>query len=673
LALAKVAVSAVDDATMDTVDAARLSSVERAIGDPTLANGSTADIGADAATTGRAVDQPLSRADCVHQILSAIISHHSVPSTLQMIADAIVALSPSKGVAIFLLSNPQFEMGADAELPKRVPPTVLAISDARTASALKEGGNEGSTTVSGSREFQAGNFPRLMQILDSGVKLCLTSSLVSGCGEIRGVFAVFDHQPELEDDPAQEMIQSLCDLARLAVEHGQLYEEVVHGAQFDRLTGLPNRLLLEDRLRQAMIVSRRQGKLLGVCRIDLDRFKPINDSLGYELGDAFLKLVSERLNQSIREIDTLAREGGDEFILLLRDLAETSDAANICHRLLKDIHAPFLLDGHSLTISASLGVSLFPAHGDTPDLLLRNADMALQTAKSAGGGRAQFYSPALGRQTRRAEEMAGALVSALSLSEFRMVYQPIYTMDKEIVAFEALLRWKHPIWGQISPLEFIPTAERSGLIIAIGDWVIDEVCRQAMKWDAAASYPVKMFANISGVQLERPDFTSKIADALERSGLAPDRLELEITESWVISDLRGAAGKLQKLRDLGIGIAIDDFGTGFASFNYLQELPLDTLKIDRSFVQRLDGSVANHSTVRAITVLAQQLGLKTVAEGVESEQQVRQLGEIGCEYMQGFFLAQPLKPEAAYSLLREQKPSRQIPLAPSGAKAALIG
>jgi diguanylate cyclase (GGDEF)-like protein len=658
---------------MDVVDATRLSAVEQAMRDPALAILSKGGTSADTAKTAEsAADQPLSRADYVHQILSAIISHHPVPLTLQMIADSIVTLSPSKGVAVFLLSNPQLEMGTDAELPKRVPPTVLAISDARTLAVLKKGGDADSTAVSGSREYPAANFPGLMQILDSGVKLCLTSSLVSGCGEIRGVFAVFDHRPELEDDPAQEMIQSLCDLARLAVEHGQLYEEVIHGAHFDRLTGLPTRLLLEGRLRQAMIVSRRQGKLLGVCRIDLDRFKTINDSLGYEFGDTFLKLVSDRLNQSIREIDTLAREGSDEFIILLRDLAETSDAANICHRLLKDLGAPFLLDGHSVTMSVSLGVSIFPEHGDTADLLLRNADMALQTAKSAGGGRAQFYSPALGRQTRRAEEMAGALVSALALSEFRMVYQPIYTMDKEIVGFEALLRWKHPTWGQISPLEFIPTAERSGLIVAIGDWVIDEVCRQAMKWDAAATYPVKMFANVSGVQLERPDFTSKIADALERSGLPPDRLELEITESWVISDLRGAAGKLQKLRDLGIGIAIDDFGTGFATFNYLQELPLDTLKIDRSFVQRLDGSVAHLSTVRAIAVLAQQLGLKTVAEGVESEQQVRQLGEIGCEFMQGFFLAQPLKPDAALSLLRKQKPSRQTPLAPSPAKAALI-
>jgi diguanylate cyclase (GGDEF)-like protein len=633
---------------MDSVDATR-SNAEQAIGDRTLATGLTTGIGADVA-----------KADYVHQILSAIISHNPVPSTLQRIADAIVALSPSKGVAIFLLSNPQFPMEAEAGLPERVPATLLAISDARTAATLREGGDEVATAVSASREYLAGNFPGLLQILDSGVKLCLSSPLVSGSGEIGGVFVVFDHQPELVDETAQEMIESLCDLARLAVEHGQLYQEVVLGAQFDRLTGLPTRLLLEDRLRKAMIVARRQGKLLAVCRIDLDRFKPINDSLGCERGDAFFKLVSERLNLSIREIDTLAREGSDEFILLLRDLAETPDAAHICDRVLKDLSAPFLLDGHSLTMNASVGISLFPAHGDTADLLLRNADMALQAAKSAGGGRAQFYSPALGRQTRRAEEMAGALVRALALSEFRMVYQPIYTMDKEIVGFEALLRWKHPTWGQISPLEFIPTAERSGLIVAIGDWVIDEVCRQAMEWNAAAVDPVRMFANVSGVQLERPDFTAKIADALDRSGLAPDRLELEITESWVISDLRGAAGKLQKLRDLGIGVAIDDFGTGFATFNYLQELPLDTLKIDRSFVQRLDGTVANLSTVRAITVLAQQLGLKTVAEGVESEQQIRQLGEIGCELMQGFFLAQPLKPEAAYSLFRKQKTSLAV-------------
>jgi EAL domain-containing protein (putative c-di-GMP-specific phosphodiesterase class I) len=260
----------------------------------------------------------------------------------------------------------------------------------------------------------------------------------------------------------------------------------------------------------------------------------------------------------------------------------------------------------------------------------------------------------LGQETRRASDMLEALGHSVAQAQFRIAYQPIYTMDREIMGFEALLRWKHPRWGQITPLEFIPLAEKSGLIISIGDWVIDEVCRQAMEWKAAGALPAKIFANISGVQLAHPDFAWKIAKALERSGLPPERLELEITESWVISDLSGAAGKLRQLRDLGVGVAIDDFGTGYSTFNYLQELPLDTLKIDRSFIHRLDGSAANLSTVRAIIGLAQQLGLKTVAEGVETEQNLSQLREIGCDLMQGFFLASPMEPKDACSLFMQQ-------------------
>jgi diguanylate cyclase (GGDEF)-like protein len=604
--------------------------------------------------TGTAASELPGKPRYAHQILSAIISHDTLPSIMQMIADAFVVLCPANGVAIFSLSGSQFHLEAEAGLPQRVSEGLDCAS------------------VSGSQEKPAWNSPPLGQILDCGVKLCQASPLLSASGEARGTFTVFDRQQGLLDDTTRDTIGNLSDLARLAMEHSQLYQEVLRGAQYDRLTGFPNRLVLEDRLRQAMVNAMRQGTLLGVCSIDLDRFKRINDTLGQEVGDAFFKLVSERLKLSIREVDTLARYGSDRFVLSLRDLAKTSDAANICRRLLESLRMPFVVEGHSLVITASIGISIFPDHGETADLLVRNADMALLAAKRAGGNQAQTYSRALGRTTRRASEMVDALVSAVAQSQFRMVYQPIYTMDKEIAGFEALLRWNHPTWGQINPLEFIPTAESSGLIVAIGDWVIDEVCRQAMEWNAAAVRPVKMFANVSGVQLERPDFSSKIADALERSGLAPRRLELEITESWIISDLRGAAGKLQKLRDLGIGIAIDDFGTGNATFNYLQELPLDTLKIDRSFVHRLDGSAAARSTVRAIAMLAQELGLKTVAEGVECEQQIRQLEEIGCELMQGFFLARPLEPEAACLLLsKEQQASPRLKVAKKRVPAEL--
>jgi diguanylate cyclase (GGDEF)-like protein len=589
-----------------------------------------------------------------HQILSAIINHHAVPSTLQMVADTFVSLCPSKGIAIFVLSGARFQIEAEAGLPKRLPVALLPEPLVPPATAL---------SASPLRGLSASSFPALGQILNSGVTLCLALPLTSGSGEPRGAFAVFDRTPGPLDEATRETIQSLCDLARLAIEHGQFYQQVVRGWQVDWLTGLPNQPMLADRLRQGMVTAQRQGELLAVCCIGLDRFQQINDGLGHELGDALLKLISERINLSIRERDTLARQGGDQFLLVLRNLSEAVDAVRICQRLLHDLRQPFLLEGHPVTINASIGISLFPDHGNTAELLLRRADMALQASKRAGGDGTKIYSPALGLRSQRASEMAGALLDALAKSQFRMVYQPIFAADGEIVAFEALLRWQHPTWGPVSPPEFIPTAEKSGLIVPIGDWVIDEVCRQALEWNAHLR-PIKMFANVSGVQLERPDFSSKIANVLKRSGLAPDRLELEITESWIISDLQGAAGKLQQLRDLGIGVALDDFGTGYAAFDYLQELPLDTLKIDRSFIRRLDGPLANLATVRAMTILARQLGLKTVAEGVESEDQVRQLGAIGCDFMQGFLLGRPLKPEAAGLLLRnQQRPASLLHLA----------
>jgi diguanylate cyclase (GGDEF)-like protein/PAS domain S-box-containing protein len=587
-----------------------------------------------------------------NQIFAAIVGHHSLQSTMQMLADAFVALHPGSSIAIFLGSGEPFHLAAEAGLPNRLPRVVSPRLPANADSGQSR--NLGGTVFSGPRDDTTGNAPVLREILESGVKLCLASPLISGSGEARGTVAIFDRHLGLLDDRMRETMQSVCSLARLAIEHRQLYDEVVHRAQYDRLTGLPNRFLLEDRLKQAMVIARRQGTLVGVCCIDLDRFKQVNDSLGHEFGDAFFKAVSERLRTSVREIDTLARGGGDEFILALRDLGETSDAVRICQRLLKELSAPILVDGRSLTITASIGISMYPDHGDTAGLLLRNADMALQAAKRAGRGQELVYWPALGQENRRVAEMVEALVTAITQAQFRIAYQPIYTMNKEIVAFEALLRWKHPKWGHISPLQFIPIAEETGLIVPIGDWVIEEVCRQAMEWQAEGVPAVKIFANVSGVQLERPDFSSKIAETLERSGLAADRLELEITESWIISDLRGAAAKLQQLRDLGIGIAIDDFGSGNSTFSYLHELPLDTLKIDRSFIHCLDGSAANLSTVRTIKALAQQLGLKTVAEGLETETQLEQLREIGCELVQGFYLARPLAPQAASALLRGQ-------------------
>jgi diguanylate cyclase (GGDEF)-like protein len=586
------------------------------------------------------------------KIFTAIIGHHSLSSTLQLIAEAFVALCPSKAIAILLLAGEQFEVGAEAGLPKR---PVGSASPVSKAGAQFE--HLGRMAILGFHDSGARSCPAFCEIMESGVKLCLALPLIAASEDATGGVAVFDHDQGLLDDPARDAIQSVCDLARLAVAHWQLYDEVIHLAQYDLLTGLPNRFLLEDRLGQAMVSATGKGSLIAVCCLDLDCFKQIINCLGREFGNASVKAVSERLQASIREIDILGRLDGNEFVLVLCDLTQPSHAANICNRLIKDLTVPLVVDGHSMTITASIGVSVFPLHGDTADLLMRNADMAVQAAKRASRGHVQVYSPALGRETRRGAEMAEALIPAVAQGQFRLAYQPIYTMDREIAGFEALLRWKHPKWGRIRPAEFIPIAERTGLVVDIGDWVIAEVCRQAMEWDAAGVPQVKMFVNVSGVQLGRANFGPKVAEALERSGLAPGRLELEITESWIIADLREVAGKLRKLRNLGIGIAIDDFGTGHSTFSYLEALPLDTIKIDRSFIHRLDGSAVNLFTIRAITGLARQLGLKTVAEGVENEEHLIQLSEIGCDLVQGFFLARPRKPQTAGQLLKRQQTS----------------
>ena len=588
------------------------------------------------------------RSIALAEIVSAIIRHEPLPAIMQKIADTFATLHPGRGIAVFLKAGTQFRLEAEAGLPPR--------QRMERPRQLTNPGNEPAPTPALREILTAG----LDLDADTGIDLCIAAPLLSSTQELRGVIGVFADGGKPLEEAEQAAVRSLCELGRLALEHSLLWNEVVHRSQYDPLTGLPNRLLLEDRLLQAMTAAKRQGSLVGVCCLDLDRFKQINDTLGHDLGDQSFKKLSERLQDGVREIDTLARHGGDEFLLALRDLTEVSDIESVCIRLLKELSAPLQIGDHSLTITGSMGISIYPLHGDTPDLLLRNADLAMQAAKRDGRGLVKVYSPGLGRQTRRAAELVEELVTAVAKQHFRIAYQPIFTPDRTIMGFEALLRWKHPKWGQISPREFIPLAEQSGLIVPMGDWVIEEVCRQAIAWQNAGIPPAKMFANISGVQLQLPDFASKIAQTLERTGLAPDLLELEITESWIISDLPGAACKLQKLRDLGIGIAIDDFGAGYSTFNYLQELPLDTLKVDRSFVQRLDGSPANLATVRAIRNLAQQLGLKTVAEGVESEQHLQQLTALGFELMQGFFLSRPLKPQAACFLLKKQRRSSAL-------------
>ena len=555
-------------------------------------------------------------------IFSAILSNQALLPTLRMLADAFVARYPNKAIAILLRGEGQLFLEAEAGWPERPLHSGPVSSDFRELTA-------------------------------PGFELCFETSLLSAAGEDWGAIAAFDLEGGELNDAIRGTIQRVCDLACVAIEHQHLYQEVTIHAAPGNQGASASRLFLEKCLRPALQLARQRGKIIAVGYLDLDRLKQISGSLGQEYAQPLIHAVAHRLNQCLRDVDIPLRYGNDGFLFALCELNEPSEAEDICHRLLRELHTPFRIKDHLLATTASIGISLFPAHGDTASLLLRHADIALQAVKQADRGGMLLYSPAMGRQSRRDAQIPGALLQAIQEQQFHIDYQPIFTARKQLAGFEALLRWKHPEWGFIGPLEFIPIAERSGLIVPIGDWVIWEVCRQAVAWGGAGLPRIRFFVNVSGVQLERSDFSAKIATALRNSGLPPDRLELEITESWVISDLKGAANKLLTLRDLGIGIAIDDFGTGYSTFNYLQELPLDTIKIDRSFIHRLDGRDDRPSAVRAITGMAQHLGLKIVAEGVETPEQEAELQEMGCDLMQGFGLSRPLPPEEAVGLLKK--------------------
>ncbi len=585
-------------------------------------------------------------------IFLAITGYVALEATLAMAARAFVALEPCRSIAFFLRTGPGLRLLAKADVPG------LQQHFTSDPEEGMDGPMEGVCIRAAEERREillkhcAGKHEtgRCEEANETCSNQLLARPLVSGSGQVLGVVAILDSGGE-PLEPDQESFGSVCDLVRLAIEHAQLHAELVRQSQYDHLTGLPNRLLLEDRLEQAILQAKRHGRQVGVCFLDLDRFKQINDALGHSAGDSFLQHVAALLSKNVREIDTVARQGGDEFILILPDLGGETEAKQICARILSCLRERVLVGKHTLAPSASIGISMYPADGESGPVLLQNADTALYAAKRSGKDRAHQYESKLGAKVQRDVELGNALRFALERNQFSVVYQPLYTMDRQVKGFEALLRWNHPELGPVSPGQFIPLAEETGLIVAIGEWALGEACRQAKEWNTGSPHPVMVFVNVSGVQLNRPDFPEIVARALSRSGLAPQLLELEVTESWIVADPQAASMRLRSLRDFGIGVGIDDFGTGQSSFSLLQQLPIDTLKIDQSFIARLDGSVTGSAIVRAIIDLAKQLGLQTVAEGVETGQQYEELRGTQCGLLQGYLFAKPLLPEAAGLLL----------------------
>lgn len=410
---------------------------------------------------------------------------------------------------------------------------------------------------------------------------------------------------------------------------------IAHMAHHDALTDLANRVLLGQRLEQAL----EQGGMFAVHHIDLDKFKAVNDTLGHQAGDSLLQDVSRRLRRLARDSDTIARMGGDEFVILQMPISDQGEAEALAHDVVGALSAPFGLDGHQALASASIGIAIAPRDGATSEQLLHNADLALYRAKSDGRGMHRFFEPAMDEEAQNRRALEFDLRNGLAAGEFELHYQPIVKTDgREISGFEALIRWRHPRRGLVPPGSFIPFAEEIGLIVPIGEWVIRQACATASRWPNHLHIAI----NISAVQFRQPGLTEVIVGALAATGLDPGRLEIEITESVLIQDRNGALATLHQLRALGIRIAMDDFGTGYSSLTYLQCFPFDKIKIDRSFVGGVGNDTGSLSIVRAVAALAHGMGMTTTAEGVETDEQRDRITAEGCTEMQGYLFSPPL-------------------------------
>ncbi len=425
-------------------------------------------------------------------------------------------------------------------------------------------------------------------------------------------------------------------------------ERILHLAQHDVLTQLPNRVLLMGRLEQAMARARREGNELALLFIDMDRFKNVNDTFGHHVGDGLLLEVGRRLCTLVRDSDIVARLGGDEFVLVLADTGTSAlrTAAAVASEVVRVLGGSYLVDGHEMHSTPSIGIGVFPQDGDDPDTLLKNADLAMYHAKSAGRNNFQFFTAAMNEATAERLALEGGLRTAIERDELSLHYQPQVDVASGLtVAFEALLRWRHPQLGPVPPLKFIPVAEDTGQIEAIGAWVLGQALAQVVRWRAAGHEHLRVAVNLSAQQLRTDGFVALVAQGLQRHGLPGAALELEITESVAMRDPARTADMLRQLRGLGVSLAIDDFGTGHSSLAYLKQLPLNCLKLDRSFVMDLEHDANDAAICRATIQLAHSLGLGVVAEGVENAAQLEFLRRLDCDVVQGYHFSKPLAVE----------------------------
>ena len=456
----------------------------------------------------------------------------------------------------------------------------------------------------------------------------------------------------------------ILETTMIDITERKLAEERVQSlAYYDALTGLPNRVLLQDRLTKALAAARRQKHKVALLFLDLDRFKIINDSLGHSFGDLLLKQVAARLSRCVRDPDTVARLGGDEFLIVLTDVRDIPDVAVATERFMDAICAGFTIQGRSFSISCSLGISIFPNHGHDNETLIKNADAAMYSAKERGRNNFHFFSPDMNIQAVKRLALESALHTALARNELFLVYQPQMDIPTgKITGMEALLRWQHPDMGLVPPNDFIRIAENSGLIVPIGEWVLRTACAQARKWQEDGLVAVPIAVNVSAVQFRHEDFPEIIRRVLRETGLEPRYLELELTESLLLSNADVVFSVLEQLRSMGLKLAIDDFGTGYSSLSYLKKFPVSKLKVDRAFIRDVALNRDDAAITTAIISMAKSLNLVVIAEGVEDEAQLSFLRAQGCDGLQGYYFSKPLAASDLADKLRAECPDTRVPV-----------
>ena len=469
------------------------------------------------------------------------------------------------------------------------------------------------------------------------------------------ILVLTNHRNKLELDRLKEITQINEQLSVELSERKRAEEQLTFTALHDSLTTLPNRNLLLDRLRHILDRARRNHDYnFAVFFLDLDHFKVVNDSQGHNIGDLLLVESSKRLLDSVRQSDTVGRLGGDEFVILLEDIKDKSDYIDVVERIQHSLSQPTILSGKKVFISTSIGIVLGDERYEKAEDILRDADIAMYRAKSQGRGRHEVFEPSMLAKVTSRMQLETELWKALENHEFVVHYQPIlHTQSHQIIGFEALVRWQHPARDLILPSEFIPIAEEIGLIVPMGYWVLDEACRQISLWHKKypTDPPLTMNVNLSPRQCAQPDLVPKIKEILHKYKLDPGSLKLELTESLVVEDSESTAIMLSQMRDIGIQVQVDDFGTGYSSLSYIQNFPIDALKIDHTFINQLGRNDSGSEIVRTILSLAHNLGMKVIAEGVETDDQYNKLREMNCEYFQGFLFAKPAASEEIDNLL----------------------